>query len=286
MSCKQRPFCDMRPSMQKNCLLQHAKVGQTMQTTYDLPDESFRYGKVVHDPNTVSDCLRWDTRSPDLIRATRRNSRETSPERPQTTRVTRSSNQYDEESRDPRRRRHSPQDCETHVPRTSRKENAIQSPTRYTQPTAKKEAPGKKDFVATNKAALKAGCVTARDFREFQKNTHICVKPEENLAVAEDEFARAVHRSMVHGRPNHVKSEIKDCLTWQGYKEAKEKAIQTREVKSARRQVKASMKPRGIRHTRASRGHTHKPEAPPSYADTFKIKRFRDIEGYAIEDKW
>lgn len=278
MTCKQRPFCDMRPSMQKNCLLQHAKVGQTMQTTYDLPDDSFRYGKVVHDPTTVSDCLRWDTRSPELIRACNRSP---SPDRPQTARVARPS-----DSTDLRRRRQSPEEEEFHAPKTSRRERAIQSPTRYTQPTAKNASTGRKDYVATNKAALKAGCITAHDFREFQKNTNICVKPEENLAAAEDEFSRSVHRSMVHGRPNHVKSEIKDCLTWQGYKEAKEKAIQTREVKTARRQVKASMKPKGVRHTRASRGHTHKPEAPPSYADTFKIKRFRDIEGYAIEDKW
>ena len=259
---KQRPFCDQRPSMLKNPLLQRAKIGQTIRSTQDLPDDDYRYGKVYRDTHTVAECLKWDTARP--------------------------SSRSDPRRRRPRRSR-SPSPENT-PPQTyagaSKQERAIWTPSKYKQPVGIEEYGPRRDFIATNKAALKAGCVNAKEYREFHKIRRINVKPEENLAAAEDEFARAQHRAMVHGIPTPVSSEMKDCLTWQGYREAKERAVRMRELKTARREAREALRPKGIRHTRASRGHTNKPDPPPTYAETYKIPRFRDIEGYAIDDKW
>ncbi len=76
------------------------------------------------------------------------------------------------------------------------------------------------------------------------------------------------------------------CLTWQGYRDAKARALSKRERIATRQKRMQSQKRTGIRHTKASRGHTKKPDPPKSYAEEFKIKRFRDIEGYKIDDKW
>ena len=258
---KQRPFCDQRPSMLKNPLLQRAKVGQTIRSTQDLPGEDYRYGKVYRDSHTVAECLKWDNPQPkDDPRRIRRTSS--------------------------RQRSRSPSPQSTASGQVSREVRAIWSPSRVRQPVGIDESGPRRDFVATNKAALKAGCVNAKEYREFHKSCRINVKPEENLKAAADEYARALHRAMVHGIPTPVSSEMKDCLTWQGYREAKERAVRKREVQAARKQVKDAMRPKGPRHTRASRGHTRKPDPPPSYADTYKIPRFRDIKGYKIDDKW
>ncbi|OHS99725.1 hypothetical protein TRFO_33804 [Tritrichomonas foetus] len=163
--------------------------------------------------------------------------------------------------------------------------DAISMPTRVKQQTEKKTR-GKTDFIETNRQALRAGCVTASEYRDFKEKNDIFVKPEENFQVQEDEFLRYKQRQMVHGIPTPVSTEMKECLTWQGYKDAKAKALARREVQKARKAKKAAVKPKGIRHTRASRGESYKPDPPPSYADTYKIPRFRDIDRYAIVDYW
>jgi hypothetical protein len=43
---------------------------------------------------------------------------------------------------------------------------------------------------------------------------------------------------------------------------------------------------RGVRPTLASRGHTKKPAPAPTEAETFTIPRFRNVNHYAIDDKW
>lgn len=263
---KQRPFCDQRPSMLKNPLLQRAKVGQTIRSTQDLPDEDYRYGKVYRDTHTVAECLKWDKPQPkDDPRRRRAKSRQRSRSPSPTSTVSTASMATGTIRRD---------------------ERAIWSPSRFRQPVGYEETGPRRDFVATNKAALKAGCVNSKEYREFQKSVRINVKPEENLKAAEDEFARAQHRAMVHGIPTPVSSEMKDCLTWQGYREAKERAVRMREIKAARKEARQAMRPKGVRHTRASRGHTYKPDPPPTYAETYKIPRYRDIQGYKIDDKW
>ena len=283
---KQRPFCDMRPSMLKNALLQRPKIGRTIRSTHDLPDDDYRYGIIHHDSYGVAECLKWDT-SFDVIRRNTRSprrggARSPSPEdlsvtpreqiraAPTGIKVKTKTGPYG----DPR------------AVRKGRPNSAIASPTRFRQPVGGTDCGPKRDFIATNKAALKAGCVTSREYREFQKNHRINVKPEENLALAEDEFARMLHRAMVHGIPTPVTSEMKECLTGQGYRDAKAKALRRREIRAARKEAKASLKSDRKRYTRAARGQTCKPDTPPSYADTYKIPRFRDIEGYAIDDKW
>ena len=255
---KQRPWCDQRPSMLKNPLLQRPKVGRTIRPTQDLPDDDYRYGKVYRDKHTVAECLKWDTvRRPDPRRRTKR------------------------------RRSPSPENTEPQSYAGASKEvRAIWSPSKFKQPVGIEETGPRRDFIATNKAALKAGCVNSKEYREFQKSHRINVKPEENIAAAEDELARAKHRAMVHGIPTPASSEMKECLTWQSGREAKERAMRLRQIREARKEAREARKPKGVRHTRASRGETYKPDPPPTYAETYKIPRFRDIEGYAIDDKW
>lgn len=165
---------------------------------------------------------------------------------------------------------------------------AIQSPTRIKQPTGMKRIKknANRDYIETNKQALRAGCCTAREFDEFKQTHEINVKPEENFKTQEDEYLRVLHKQMVHGIPTPPLTGVKDCLNWAGYKEAKQKAIERRERQKERKAKNASLKPKGIHYTRAARGHSHKPDPPPSYADTFKMKRFTNIDHYAIKDYW
>lgn len=166
--------------------------------------------------------------------------------------------------------------------------NAISSPTRIKQPTGMKKIRKNqnRDYIETNKQALRAGCCTAREFDEFKQTHEINVKPEENFKTQEDEYLRTVHKQMVHGIPTPPLTGVKDCLNWAGYKEAKQKALERRERQKERKARNAALKPKGIHYTRAARGHSHKPDPPPSYADTFKMKRFTSIDHYAIKDYW
>jgi hypothetical protein len=142
------------------------------------------------------------------------------------------------------------------------------------------------DFVATNRAAIRSGCVSAHDFRDFKKKHEILVKPEENYDAEEECFRSTQIRSMVHGISTPVSTDMKAVMTWQYGRDAIERG---RQRQSLRHLPKAGdLKNRvnhGIKPTRASRGHTLKPAGPPTVADTFKISRFLAIKRYAIDDQ-
>ena len=342
---KQRPFCDMRPSMKSNVMLVRHKVGKVADSTYDLPPSDYRYGYQAHDDHGVAECLKWDGPSSKLDASRRKNSpirrkRSRSPSPPPTQAEQPSSDYYSSAAAQRSRNMRTQYDgydprnldksqCTSRVDpdivngkmRVSRYDvgsslyesdksasiydkfkhrsrsgrppvitqqtakEAITSPSRFKQKTTTKEI-GKTDFIETNKQALKDGCVTASEYREYKQNHKILVKPEENIKAQEDEYLRYKVKNMIHGIPTPVNSEMKECLTWQGYKDAKAKALRKRARDEAKKSQKASGKLKGIRHTKASRGHSYKPDPPPSYADTFKIKRFKDIDRYAIVDYW
>lgn len=148
----------------------------------------------------------------------------------------------------------------------------------------------KRDFIATNKAALKAGCVSAREYDEYRHQHMIEVKPQDNGILTEDEDFKFKTRNMVHGVQYHIENEMKKCLEYQYGRDAVENARKRqalRQQRMASPQVsKAQLYKRSHLATRATRGHSVKPEVPPTYADTFKMKRFLAINRYAIDDKW
>jgi hypothetical protein len=155
-----------------------------------------------------------------------------------------------------------------------------------TEPSGRRRVGARQDYVATNRAALRSGCISAREFREFRKKHEILVRPEENFDTEDEEYNRAVRRAMVHGMPTPAESEMRNTLTWQGGRGALDRA---RDRQTARSLDTASRPARGIgavRQTRASRGHTVKPPPPPTQAETFKMKRFLAIDRYAIDDTW
>ena len=148
------------------------------------------------------------------------------------------------------------------------------------------------DFIATNRAAIRHGCRTAKEFRDYQQSHPIMKKAE--VSDAGIESKEAFHKrvtNMVHGISTPVSSEMKDCLTWKFGRDAKAKALARREYEmtSTKHQIKNAKKTtlqRAARATRASRGHTVVPYKPPKESEVFKIKRFAEIDHYAIDDKW
>ena len=155
--------------------------------------------------------------------------------------------------------------------------------------SARRPRKEKQDYIATNKAALRAGCRTAREFRDYKLEHDIPIKQEVKTTAAEKiAFHRKVS-NMTHGDRTVIVDEMKDCMTYKTLNDAIVKAIADRQknIEKAKR-IKAK-KPNlvtGTRSTNASRGHTYKPPPPPTEAQTFKMKRFRDINRYAIDDKW
>jgi hypothetical protein len=139
------------------------------------------------------------------------------------------------------------------------------------------------DFEATNRAAIRAGCQTSREFRDFKKTHTILVRPEENFDEADDGYNRAVRREMVHGISTPVTTEIQGTLTWQFGRDAVERARARRlpPLESTKRTLT-----HGPKMTKAARGETVKPAPPPTFADTFKMRRFLAIDRYAIDDRW
>lgn len=155
--------------------------------------------------------------------------------------------------------------------------------------TSRRQKKAKVDYIATNKKALKSGCLTARDFREFKESHTIPVRQIERNSELEREVHQKKIDDMVHGIKTPVVEEIKDCMTYKTLNDSMTRAIQNKAANEEKARRKKAMKPNlrtGTRSTKASRGHTFKPAPPPSEADTFKIKRFREIQGYAIDDKW
>jgi hypothetical protein len=143
------------------------------------------------------------------------------------------------------------------------------------------------DFPATNRAALRSGCVTSHEFRDFKKTHRILVKPQENYDAVEEEYRKDTIRGMTHGVLTPVSTDMKNVMTWQPGREALEKAKQKQTMRNSPKPDELRRKANhGIRPTRASIGHTVQPPSPPTRADTFKMKRFLDIDRYAIDDQW
>jgi hypothetical protein len=212
---KQRPFCDQRPTMKTNVLLQRPKVGKVIKTTRTLPPDEFAYTPQFHDPYGVREIFQhWETL-----------------ERPST---------------------------------TSRLVAARHRP--------------RQDFVATNRSAIRNGCVTAHEFRDFKKKHEILVKPEENYDAEEEQFREVTIRNMTHGKSTPVSTEMKGCLTWQFGREAIDRARSRQTVRHTPRALDLKKRVNhGIKMTRASRGETVKPPPAPTVADTFKIQRYVDV---------
>ena len=228
MSVKQRPYCDIRPSMLKNPLLVRNKIGHAAPSTHNLPDDSYVYGIKSKKGESVKDMFdNWQVVESGALSA-----------------------------------------------RANRNYHPAQ------------------DFIATNRAALRHGCVTARDFRIYQTEHPIMQKPEitgEGQETKEQFHTRV--SEMVHGIHTPYVEEMKDCLTFKTAREAKARALARRQRELERMNTRAAntrknVTQRSMRPTRASLGHqfiAHKPEKP---SDTFKIKRFAEIDHYAIDDKW
>jgi hypothetical protein len=162
---------------------------------------------------------------------------------------------------------------------------------RERQQTAKREKSARRrtchrqDFVATNRSAVRSGCVNAKEFRDFKKRHEILVKPEENYDAADDAYNKVVRKHMVHGIPTPVTTEMRDTLTWQYGRDAVERARmrQTKRHLPTDDNLKRRVN-QGGKYTKATRGETVKPPPPLTYGDTYKIARFRDIGHYAIDD--
>jgi hypothetical protein len=152
---------------------------------------------------------------------------------------------------------------------------------------ARRRTGARQDYVAMNRAAIRSGCISAREFRDFRKKHEILVRPEENYDTEDVEYNKIVKRNMVHGMPTPVTSEMKGILTWQYGREAVDRARDRQTVRHMpAAEVLKHTATRGVKPTRASRGHTVKPPPPPTLAETFKMKRFLDIDRHAIDDTW
>jgi hypothetical protein len=162
---------------------------------------------------------------------------------------------------------------------------------REREQTAKRERSARRricrrqDFVATNRSALRAGCVTAKEFRDFKKSHEILVKPEENYDAANDAYNKVVRRNMVHGIQTPVSTEMLETITWQAGRDAVERgrARQAKRHAPAAGNAKKRIS-RGVKRTKAARGETVKAAPPQTYGDAFKIARFSNIDHYAIDD--
>jgi hypothetical protein len=150
---------------------------------------------------------------------------------------------------------------------------------------ARKRAVRRQDFVATNRSALRGGCVTAKEFREFKKGHAILVRAEENFDAADDEYNKVVRRALVHGITTPVSTEMRETLTWQAGRDAVERARSrqaTRHLPSVEIVKRRSWQ--GVKLTKGARGETVKGSPPRTHGDDYKIPRFRDIGRYAIDD--
>jgi hypothetical protein len=151
---------------------------------------------------------------------------------------------------------------------------------------SRRHASARQDFITTNRMALRSGCVTAREFRDYKKRHTIFTKPEYNYDAEDDEYNKNVRKSMVHGIPTPVTTDMKDTLTWQFGRDAVERA---RERQTTRHLPPIDgHKPRAIsgavKLTKAARGETVKPPPPLTFGDTYKMRRFLAINRYAIDD--
>jgi hypothetical protein len=128
--------------------------------------------------------------------------------------------------------------------------------------------------------------VSAREFRDFKKSHVILTKSEANYDAEDDEYNKNVRKSLAHGVPTPVTTDMKDTLTWQFGRDAVERARERQTVRhlppidgSKKRGLSG-----GVKLTKATRGETVKPAPPVTYGDTFKLRRFADIGRYAIDD--
>ena len=309
-----KQFSDWRPSMRSNCLLIDAPIGHVTPSTYNLPPPSYRYGKVTKSNGSVAECFRWDdnVRAPPPQPATARygardsardsvrnlnydygrdssstdSSRSTST--PQTART-----QQRGISNTSQHRKPSTSSSSSSSATSSSSSSAAQSSRQYDSAryygTARSSRRAKTDFIETNKQALECGCITARDFREFREENYIPVKQNQRVSKKKQIQHERKVKNMVHGVSTPYVEEMKDCLTYKTLNDALERAVRDKELNKEKARLRKQSKPTfktASRATKASRGHTFKPAPPPTEADTFKMKRFKNIRGYAIDDKW
>jgi hypothetical protein len=152
--------------------------------------------------------------------------------------------------------------------------------------SSRRHASARQDFVATNRSALRAGCVTPKEFRDYKKRHTILTRAEANYDAEDDEYNRNVRLSMVHGIPTPVTTDMRDTLTWQFGRDAVERGRERQTVRHL--PPIDGHKPRAligtVKLTKAARGETVKPPPPATYGDGFKMARFRAINRYAIDD--
>ena len=156
--------------------------------------------------------------------------------------------------------------------------------------TSRQEYKPKEDFVATNRAAIRHGCKTAHDFREFYLKHPIYKKPEQEIGNSESDFHNKC-TNMTHGSKTTVSTEIQDCLTFKTGREAKERALAKKKIQSELNEFKSinSSKvswAKAGRPTRASRGHTYQAYKSPRESETFKLKRFLNVDKGLVKTHW
>jgi hypothetical protein len=149
-----------------------------------------------------------------------------------------------------------------------------------------RHASARQDFIATNRAALRSGCVTAREFRDYKKRHTILTKPEANYDAEDDEYNKNVRRSMIHGMPTPVTTDMKDTLTWQYGRDAVERGRERQTIRHLPSidGNKSRVISGAVKLTKAARGETVKPPPPLTFGDTYKMRRFLEIDRYAIDD--
>ena len=155
-----------------------------------------------------------------------------------------------------------------------------------------KEFKPQRDWITINKNAVHNGCITSRDFRNYQTEHQIMQKPKQLSEGQEtnEQFHDRVNQ-MTHGVHYDIVNEMEDCLTFKTGREAKERALAKRQREMQRNtylksNTRQAITQRSTRPTRASLGHQHVAYVPEKPADTFKMKRFCDVDHCAIDDKW
>lgn len=152
-----------------------------------------------------------------------------------------------------------------------------------------KESQLKQDFIATNRSAVNHGCITSRQFRDYQVQHPIMQKIITHAPDQETpEQFKARVAQMTHGIATPTWSEMDDCMHFKTARELEQQAWARKRAaqeKLAKDKYKGSIAQRAARPTKASIGHTFV-EKDPSPIDSFKMKRFLAIDRHVVVDHW
>ncbi|EAY15222.1 hypothetical protein TVAG_202160 [Trichomonas vaginalis G3] len=152
-----------------------------------------------------------------------------------------------------------------------------------------KEFKPKQDYIATNRSAVKHGCITSREFREYQIEHPIMQK--QKVFAPNSETPEAFHNrvsQMVHGKATPTFSEMDDCMHFKTGRALEQKAWEKKRAEQERRsldQSKGTIAQRSHRPTKASIGHQYVAKEP-NPVDSFKMKRFLAINRCSVVDHW